>query len=71
MNKIKDKARRENLAKADFCRTFLHVQGFLTDKENEKVFQRMKKWQDKYKVQLTEAQIFSVDMTYNDKAKEE
>lgn len=31
----------------------------------------MKKWQDKYKVQLTEAQIFSVDMTYNDKEKEE
>lgn len=66
-----DKERRENLAKADFCRIFLHVQGFLTDKENEKVFQRMKKWQDKYKVQLTEAQIFSVDMTYNDKAKDE
>lgn len=65
MNKIKDKARRENLAKADFCRGFLHVQGFLTDKENEKVFQRMRKWQDRYKVQLTEAQIFSVDMTYH------
>lgn len=69
MNKIKDKARRENLAKADFCRIFLHVQGFLTDKENEKVFQRMKKWQDRYKVQLTEAQILSVDMTYNENAK--
>lgn len=68
---MKSKERRENLAKADFCRTFLHIQGFLTDKENEKVFQRMRKWQDRYKVQLTEAQIFSVDMTYNDNAKEE
>ncbi len=57
MNKIKDKTRRENLAKADFCRTFLHVQGFLTDKENEKVFQRMKKWQDRYKVQLIDEDI--------------
>lgn len=66
-----DKERRENLAKADFCRTFLHIHGFLTDKENENVFQRMKKWQNKYKVELTEPQIFSVDMTYNDNAKDE
>lgn len=68
---MRDKERRETIAKADFCRIFLHIHGFLTDKENEKVFQRMKKWQDRYKVQLTEAQIFSVDMTYNDKEKEE
>lgn len=66
-----EKERREMLAKADFCRTYLHIQGFLTDKENEKVFQRERKWQDKYKVGLTEAQIWSVDMTYNDDAKEE
>ena len=66
-----DKERREMLAKADFCRTYLHIQGFLTDKENEKVFQRERKWQDKNKVGLTEAQIWSVDMTYNDDAKGE
>lgn len=41
--KMADKERRENLAKTDFCRIFLHVHGFLTDKENEKVFQRLKK----------------------------
>lgn len=71
MDKIKDKARREILAKADFCRTFLHVQGFISEEENKKVFQRMKKWQDRYKVQLTEAQILSVDITYHDNAKEQ
>lgn len=54
------------LAKADFCRTYLHIQGFLTETENEKVFQRERKWQDKYKVGLTEAQCWSVDMSYND-----
>lgn len=54
------------LAKADFCRTYLHIQGFLTDKENEKVFQRERKWQDKYKVELTDAQCWSVNMSYND-----
>lgn len=62
---------RETLANADFCRVYLHINGFLTDAENEKVFQRITKWQDKHKVGITEAQIFSVNMTYNDNAKEE
>lgn len=63
------KEKRESLAKADFCRTFLHFQGFLTDAENDKVFKRMRKWQDKHKVGITKAQIYSVDMTYDDNAK--
>lgn len=62
------KEKRENLAKSDFCRAYLHVQGFLTDTENEKVFQRIRKWQDKNKVGITEAQLLSIDMTYNDNA---
>lgn len=62
---------REKLAKSDFCRAYLHVQGFLTDTENEKVFQRIRKWQDKHKVGITEAQLLSIDMTYNDNAKGE
>lgn len=62
---------REKLANADFCRIYLHINGFLTDAENEKVFRRMRKYQDKHKVGITEAQIFSVNMTYNDNAKEE
>lgn len=62
---------RENLAKSDFCRAYLHVQGFLTDAENEKVFRRMRKWQDKHKVGVTEAQLLSVDMIYNDNANTE
>ncbi len=33
--------KRENLAKADFCRIFLHIQGFLSDQENEKVHNRI------------------------------
>lgn len=59
---------REKLAKSDFCRAYLHVQGFLTDAENEKVFQRIRKWQDKNKVGITEAQLLSIDMIYNDNA---
>lgn len=66
-----DKDKRENLAKSDFCRAYLHIQGFLTDTENEKVFRRILKWQDKHKVGITETQMLSVDMTYNDNAKKE
>lgn len=62
---------RENLAKSDFCRAYLHIQGFLTDAENEKVFRRIRKWQDKHEVGITEAQLLSVDMTYNDNANTE
>lgn len=65
------KENRENLAKADFCRAFLHIKGFLTDTENEKVFKRIRKWQDKHKVEISESQLLSVDTTYNDNAKEE
>lgn len=65
------KGKRENLAKSDFCRAFLHVQGFLSDADNEKVHQRIRKWQDKHKVSLTMTQLLSVDMTYDDNAKGE
>lgn len=68
---MKQEEMRENLAKSDFCRAYLHVQGFLTDAENEKVFRRMRKWQDKHKVGVTEAQLLSVDMIYNDNANTE
>lgn len=66
-----NKEKREILAKSDFCRSYLHVQGFLTDAENEKVFRRIRKWQDKHRVGITDAQLWSVDMTYNDNAKED
>lgn len=65
------KEKREKLAKADFCRAFLHVQGFLTDSENEKVFRRIRKWQDKHKVGITDAQLWSIEVIYDDNAKED
>lgn len=68
---MKKEEMRENLAKSDFCRSYLFVQGFLTDAENEKVFRRIRKWQDKYKVGITDAQLLSVDITYNDNANTE
>lgn len=70
-NKDKERKLRENLAKADFCRSFLHIQGFLSDQENEKVHNRIMKWQDKNKVAISEEQLLSVDISYDDDAKEE
>ena len=65
---MKQEEMRENLAKSDFCRSYLFVQGFLTD---EKVFRRIRKWQEKHKVGITDAQLLSVDITYNDNANTE
>lgn len=65
------KENRENLAKLDFCRTYLFLNGFITYAENEKVFQRIRKWQDKHKVEISEEQILSVNMIYDDNAKVE
>lgn len=62
---------RRKLAISDLCRGFLHVQGFLTDAENEKVYQRIMKWQDKNEVEITEEQMLSADFIYDDNAKEE
>ena len=70
-NKDKERKLRENLAKADFCRRFLHIQGFLSAQENEKVHNRIMKWQDKNKVAISEEQLLSVDISYDDDAKEE
>lgn len=65
-NKDKLREKRENLAKADFCRSFLHIQGFLSEQENEKVHNRIMKWQDKNKVAISEEQLQSVDISYED-----
>lgn len=69
--KDKERELRENLAKANFCRTYLHIQGFLSEQENEKVHTRIMKWQDKNKVAISEEQLLSVDISYDDDAKEE
>lgn len=67
----KDVFNREILAKANLCRGFLHVQGFLTDSENEKAHERILKWMDNNNVIISEAQLDSADFLYDDNAKEE
>lgn len=62
---------RRKLAIANLCRGFLHIQGFLTDSENKKIYQRILNWQDENEVEITEEQLLSADFTYDDNAKEE
>lgn len=59
---------RKKLAIAVICRSFLHMNGFLSDSENNNIHTRIKKWQDKNQVQITEAQLDSTDFIYNDNA---
>lgn len=61
----------KKLAIANLCRAYLHLNGFLSDSENDKVFNKIRKWQDKNKVKITNAQLDSTDFIYNDDAKDD
>lgn len=62
---------RRKLAIANPCRAYLHVHGFLTDVDNNKIHLRIMHWQDENEVEITKAQLYSADFTYDDNAKEE
>ncbi len=61
--------KRMQLAVANFCREYLRIYRFLSDAENNKVHSRIKKWQIKNGVEITEAQLMSVEAQYDDNAK--
>lgn len=48
------------------CRSFLYYSEILTGQEAKKVFDRIRKFQDKHKIAISEEQINSVDFTYKD-----
>lgn len=64
-----DKEKRRLLAIMHECRRWLYFKGMITEKENDKINQRIGKWQDKNLVSITDEQLLSVNMTYNDNAK--
>ena len=67
MNGEKD---RELLAKANFCRSFLYITGFMTQREMERVHARIIKWQKRQNVVISEAQLLSVCVSYDDNVEE-
>ena len=67
MNDKKDK--RRQLSIAVLCMRYLHINQFVTDSENDKIFNRIRKFQDKNEIDISEAQLDSANLTYNDRAK--
>ena len=41
----------------------------MTNSENDKILNRIKKFQDKNKIVISEAQFYSANLIYNDRAK--
>lgn len=62
---------RMMLAALNYCRELLHIQGFLTEAENDKIHTRIMKFQDKKQIQISKAQLMSVELKYDDNAKDE
>lgn len=62
---MKDK--RERLAIMLFCRGYMYNSGILTESEAEKMFIRIKKYQDQHQIEITDKQIDSVEIIYKDK----
>lgn len=57
MKKFKGNPYKEILVEAMHCRAFLRIQGFLTDRENDKVFERTRKFQDKHKIEVKAKEV--------------
>ena len=41
----------------------------MTDAENDKILNRIKKFQDKNNIEISEEQLYSANLIYNDRAK--
>lgn len=67
MSKSKEKqGERETIAIANYCRTFLYMNGFLTQSQMESVHNKIIKYRDKKKVLIKPEQVMSVYVMYND-----
>lgn len=63
-----DANERKKLAIAWHCKTWLRVNGFLSEKESRNVRDRILKYQDRNRIEISEAQMDSVSSTYDDNA---
>lgn len=61
----KELQNRKTLAIANYCRSFLYYGNFISESENDKIHDRIKKFQDKNKISISEEQINSVDINYS------
>lgn len=68
--KYTPKEARQILAQLNASRSTLYLSGMITEAENNRIHGCIMKWRDKYKVMISDAQLYSVEFTYDDKAKE-
>lgn len=71
MNDKELEALRGELATVSFCASYLRWHGFITDAERDRIYKRINKYQDDNEIEISEAQMLSVNITYNDNAKDE
>lgn len=72
MNKqVLEAKQREHFAKSALCLGYLYVNNLITKGERDAITRRLSRYRDKYNVVVTEAQINSVRLTYNDIATDE
>lgn len=62
---------RMKLAIACYCRVFLRLNGFVTKCENERIHKRIRAWQINNNIEISDEQLDSVEVTYNDNTKED
>ncbi len=70
MTKTEEREKRKKLAIMLACWSYLHYSGILTDCEADKVFGRIRKFQDKHEINISNEEIDSVDFIYKDKENE-
>lgn len=58
---------RRILAIAENCRSFLYFGDFITDVENVKIYNRIKKYQDKNEIEIKDEELHNVEFKYIDR----
>lgn len=58
---------RKALASLVYCRRELYLSNMLTEKENDKVWERIEKFQKKHQIAISQEQRHSVELVYKDK----
>lgn len=67
---MSDLENRKKVAIANTCRMYLYYNDFITEKQNEQINKKTKRFQEKNKVSINMEQLSSVDYVYNDNAKD-
>jgi hypothetical protein len=65
MTNLNKMANKEKLAMLNFCRTFLYLNGIISQSQSEKIHTRILAFQDKERIEITQEELDSVEMIYN------